>query len=261
MNQTSAPQTETGVITSIYRYPVKGLTPERLDQVDVETGGTLPWDRAYAIENGPGKFDPDAPAFVPKIQFLMLMRNERLANLSTSFDGATQTLTISRDGRQVVRGALNTRTGCQMIEQFMAAYMKDELRGAPRVVSAPGHSFSDCGENLVHIVNLASLRELERVMGKPVDPLRFRANVYVDNWPAWAEFDMLEQPVTAGSATLRITRRTVRCDATNVDPSTGIRDSAIPRQLERHFGHSDFGVYAQVEAGGQLKTGDHMIAG
>ena len=70
-----------------------------------------------------------------------------------------------RDGKQVARGQLSTPLGRQLIEQFFAAYMKTELRGAPKIVHAPGHSFSDVAAKCLHIVNLASVRELERSLG------------------------------------------------------------------------------------------------
>ena len=66
-------------VISLYRYPVKGLSPQALPVLRLKTGETVPFDRAYAIENGPGRFDPDNPRYLPKINFLMLMRNERLA--------------------------------------------------------------------------------------------------------------------------------------------------------------------------------------
>ena len=66
-------------IRAIYRYPVKGLSPQVLNQTHLAVGQTIPADRLYAIENGPCGFDPAAPAYFPKQRFLMLMRNERLA--------------------------------------------------------------------------------------------------------------------------------------------------------------------------------------
>jgi uncharacterized protein YcbX len=66
-------------LASLYRYPVKGLTPEPLERAILVAGETLPCDRAWAIENGPGRFDPSQPRHLPKINFLMLMRDERLA--------------------------------------------------------------------------------------------------------------------------------------------------------------------------------------
>ena len=48
-------------IHAIHRYPVKGLTPEPLPKTDLAVRQTVPFDRMYAIENGPSGFDPAAP--------------------------------------------------------------------------------------------------------------------------------------------------------------------------------------------------------
>jgi hypothetical protein len=147
-----------------------------------------------------------------------------------------------------------------MIEQFLAAYMQEELRGAPRVVFAPGHSFSDVAAKCLHIVNMASVRELERVVGRPVNPLRFRPNVIIDGCEPWAEFGWIGQPLQLGAVRLEVLKRTERCAATNVDPDTGKRDMAIPADLQRAFGHTDFGIYARVVADGTIAIGDPVTA-
>jgi len=242
-------------LARLYRYPVKGFSPEAFDSIAATPGETLPFDRAYAIENGAGRFDPTAPRHLPKINFLMLMRDERLATLRVAFDDTTHTLTILRDGKQGGRGQLSTPSGRQLIEQFIGAYMAKELRGAPRIVHASGHSFSDVAAKCMHIVNLASVRELERVIGRPVDPVRFRANLYLEGVPPWAEFSWLDKEIGVGDVKLRVFHRTQRCEATNVDPETGARDMAVPATLQRTWGHSDFGVYGKITSGGPLAVG------
>ena len=239
-------------VAMLYRYPVKGLSPESMMHVRLEVGETVPFDRAYAIENGPGRFDPEAPKHLPKTNFLMLMRDERLATLETRFDPQTEVLTVSRQGKLVASGALNSRIGRQLLEQFFSAYMADSLRGAPRIVRAEGHSFSDMAAKCLHIVNLASVRDLERTIGRPVHPLRFRANIYLDGVEPWQELSWLDRELSIGGARLGVFHRTRRCDATNVDPVTAQRDMAIPAALLRTWGHSDFGVYATVTAAGQI---------
>ena len=95
-------------LKAIYRYPVKGLSGETLMRTTLRPGDTVPGDRVYAIENGGGRFDANAPRHLPKIHFLMLMRDERLATLQSTFEDSTHTLTVLRDGKQVARGsALN----------------------------------------------------------------------------------------------------------------------------------------------------------
>lgn len=245
-------------IKSIYRYPLKGFSPQPLEQVSCQTGETLPFDRAFAVENGPSKFDSQNPRYLPKISFLMLMRDERLATLRTEFDEDSQTLTIFRDGKQVASGQLTDPTGRRIIEQFLSAYMNFSLRGAPKIVSAAGHSFSDVPVKCLHLVNLASVRDLERTIGRQVDPLRFRANLYFDGCEPWEELTWVGKKLVSDDLTLSIIDRTTRCEATNVNPDKGIRDMAIPTTLFRTWGHSDFGIYAKVANDGQLSVGGEM---
>jgi len=246
-------------IHAIYRYPIKGLSPEPLARTTLAVAETLPGDRLYAIENGPSGFDPAAPRHQPKQRYLMLMRNECLARLRTRFDDASHTLAIATKGRETARGDLRTAEGRAAIERFFAGFCADELRGAPKVLHAPGFSFSDVARKVVSIINLSSVAAIEGVIGRAVHPLRFRGNVYVTGWPAWCELDLVGREIAFGTrARLRIIKRIVRCAATNVEPDTGIRDLAIPDTLMRRFGHADCGIYGEVVQGGDIAVGDAL---
>ncbi len=243
-------------IQAIYRYPVKGLSAESLARISLGVGDTVPGDRLYAIENGPSGFDPAAPVYLSKQHFLMLMRNERLAALRTAFDHSSHTFTVTRDGHAVVCGDLRTREGRASIEHYFAEFCADELRGPPKILHAPGHSFSDVARKVVSIINLNSVGAIEELVGVPVHPLRFRANVYVEGWPAWSELDLLGRVLAAGPSTrLKVVKRIVRCAATNVDPQTGIRDLNVPHTLMRTYGHGDCGIYAEVVRAGEIAVG------
>ena len=248
-------------IDTIYRYPVKGLSPQRLERATLSAGATLPADRLYAIENGPSGFDPAAPAYFPKQRFLMLMRNERLAALRTGYDEASHTLTIGHEGREAARGDLRTKEGRLAIEAFFRRFMPKELYGPPKVLFGGSHSFSDVAKKVVSIINLASVAAVENAVGAAVNPLRFRGNVYAAGWPAWHEFDLLGRELAIGNARLKVIKRIQRCAATEVDPDSGIRDVPVPRALMDTFGHADCGIYAEVVAGGDIAAGDAIIAG
>ena len=252
------PQLQPAQIAGLYRYPVKGLSPEPLPQVALFPGQTVPADRRYAIENGPSGFDPADPKYLPKSYFLMLMRNERLAGLQTHFDESTGILTIRANGGVAACGDLETAAGRAAIETFFTANFASELKGPPRLLAGRGHSFSDVPRKVVSIINLSSVAAIEDLVGQPVHPLRFRANLYVRGWPAWHEFALLDQTLAIGDVRLRVVKRIVRCAATNVDPETAARDLDIPHALMRHFGHADCGVYAEVIAGGSLAAGEDV---
>jgi len=247
-------------IASLYRYPVKGLTPERLEVVELTEGGYFPGDRLFAIENGPSGFLPEAPAFQPKIKFLMLMRNERLAALRTRYDDVTGELILEQDGAEAARGNLHTPEGREAIEAFFQRYSRYELRGAPKVLQAPaGFRFVDTTRGYVSLINLASCRALGEMIGRPVDPLRFRANLYLEGMEPWEEFDLVGQVVEIGNhVRLKVTERITRCAATNVDPASARRDMDVPGTLLRSFGHIDCGIFAEVLEGGLIAEGDSV---
>jgi uncharacterized protein len=243
-------------ISGLYRYPVKGLSPEEMPSVTLSPGQTVPSDRRYAIENGPIGFDPTDPKYYPKIRFLMLMRHERLARLRTHFEDTTTTLTIRYNGTEVARGDLETESGRKSVENFFSKEFAKELTGPPKILTAPGHSFSDVAKKVVSIINLASVFEIENAVGQPVDPLRFRGNIHLDGWPAWHEFNLLGKILAIGDVKLKLVKRIVRCAATNVDPVTAERDLNIPKTLMETFDHADCGVYAEVLIGGTIAAGD-----
>src|SRR5262245_56494675 len=254
------PEPAPAKITGLYRYPVKGLTPEPLPRAELKPGQTLLADRRYAIENGPSGFDPAEPKWLAKPHFLMLMRDEWLAGLRTHFDDASQVLTIRRNGEVAAQGNLTTAAGRRAIENFFTTAFADQLKGPPKVLESPGHSFSDVARKVVSIINLASVRAIENMVGAPVHPLRFRANLYVEGWPAWHEFDLLDQTLAIGATRLTVVKRIVRCAAVNVDPDTAERDLAIPQALQRRLGHGDCGIYAEVVTGGMIAIGDVIAA-
>jgi len=248
-------------ITRLCRYPVKGLSADDLTAIDLTTGQAIPFDRKWAIAHGSTNFDPADPKHLPKTSYLQLMQHERLATLDAQFDAAEQTLTLLRDGRQVARGNLSLPIGRSLIEQFLSAWAKEELRGAPRIVSTPGAELSDVGLPVLSLINLNTLRDIERVARKPVDPMRFRGNIYVDDMPAWSEFDLVGKPVSAGGARLQGLARIDRCGATNVNPETAERDMQIPKVLQSGFGHVDCGIYLSVTGDGRIAVGDSLGEG
>ena len=248
-------------VHALYRFPVKGLSPQRLDAVTLQAGYGFPLDRAYAVTDGSWVFDPMNPEPRPKTMFLMLAKYEQLAKLRTTFDDADHRLSI-RNGDQINSFALDTESGRLEAARFFSEFMGGAISGTPQLAHADGHQFTDVSVHSValmrsiSLINLASIRSLEETTGKPIDPLRFRGNIVFDSGTAWEEFDWMDREVMIGEARVKIVRRTKRCAATNVNPSTGERDMNIPLKLKDAYGHGDLGVYAEVLEGGMIKPGD-----
>jgi len=130
-------------VSAIYRYPVKGLSAEKMDRVTLMPGECLPHDRRFAIALGLTRFDPQHPEWLSKTHFIMLMRDEKLAQLQTQFDAESGVLTIAQNDRILLRGQMSEPEGCRVVAKFFADFLGDAVKGPLRVVEAAGHAFAD----------------------------------------------------------------------------------------------------------------------
>jgi hypothetical protein len=245
-------------IEYLYRYPVKGLTAEALEQAEVEAGGSIPWDRAFALAQGDSGFDPAAPTWLPKWNFLCLMKNARAALLFSVFDTRSKMLRIRAPDGSGIEANPMTLAGRERIAAFLTDYLGEEARGQPTFHHIPTHVFGDQKGKVVSLNNLASLKDFESKVGARRHRRRFRANVWFSGAPAWAERDWIGRELQVGGAVLRVVKATTRCPATEVNPETGERDAAPLTELRSLYGHVELGVHAEVIEGGKFSIGDAM---
>ena len=245
-----------GVIASLYRHPVKGFTPERIDHARLEPGAAFPGDRLYALEDGPCGFDPEQPGFIPKQRFAVLAKIAAVARARTRFDDATGLFNADAEGLAPLAVNLDEPAGQDAFAAWMAELLGDAAKGPLRLIDGRGHRFLDHPSGHVSVINLASVRDLEQKLGRKIDPLRFRANLYVEGWPAWAENEWTGRRLTLGDVAAEVFKPIVRCAAPGVDPATAIRDLDVPAELFRLYGHLHCGIYVQVTRGGMVREGD-----
>jgi uncharacterized protein len=250
-------------IEYLYRYPVKGLTAEALEAAEVQASGAIPWDRAFALAQGDNDFDPAAPSWRQKSNFMCQMKNARIAGLFSFFEPRNGMLAIrAPDGSAVVENAL-TEAGRGRIAAFLTEFLDEEARGTPRFHHVSGHSFSDQRAKVISLINMGSLRDYETKIGQRRHRRRFRANVWFSGAPAWSEREWPGQQIQMGGAVLRVMKGIVRCPATEVNPETAVRDADPVGELKRLYGHAELGVLAEVVEGGRFAVGDaiEMLGG
>ncbi len=230
-------------IEDLYRYPIKGFPAEVMKYVELTVGEGIPGDRAIALGTGMLEVPPDGDwTACQAFQRMSIRPDLTVFQLETSEQGATlanpqgQTEIINRDSTVLTELS-------KSFEHAVKVYRRNE-----------GFGYWDHEDAALSIINLATLEEIAQTLGAPVDPLRFRANIYVRADP-WVEFQWLGRTLEIGDAKLDVIRPTDRCNTTSVNVTTGKSDINMPAALQRYFGHMYCGVYASVRKGGQLYRG------
>jgi uncharacterized protein YcbX len=118
----------------------------------------------------------------------------------------------------------------------------------------------------MHILNLASIHDISSHQPKsyrPLNALRFRANIYVTGPPAFSEDDWKAAQI--GDSTYDISCRTTRCKLPNVDPETGNADRNQPsttmlkyRVIDEGSKAACLGMMMTPLGDGEVRVGDEV---
>ena len=243
-------------IASIYRYPIKGFNPESLKVAQLSVGQGIAYDRTLAIANGERDVAP-SDVWTPCQAFMRLTKNIDLPRYNVIVDEQARTVQLTSptgisaklplDGQTI-----NPTTNDQLIAWFGETVKRIPANPVRARSNEGGSGYWDHEDATLSLINLETLKLLERFSGKPIDPLRFRANLYVSGLPPLAEFQSVGRQLRIGDAVVEIIRPIDRCSATSVDPQSIDTSLNMPALLSRAFGHVFCGVYARVIKAGTI---------
>jgi len=253
-----------GTIQTLYNYPIKGLTAQQVGEAKLLTGEGFPLDRIFGFARYDSGFDPKSPEPLPKDRFLVLVKEERLAGLQSTFNPETMQLKLAVQGRVVFEDDLSKEKGVRRSIDFFSTMFDLNEDKRPIFASSGAHRFTDVSVvskelmNAISLINLDSVRDFANKIQADIDPIRFRANIYFDGWPPFSELELIGREFTIGSVRMKGSMRTRRCAATEVNPVTTKRDIPIPRLIKQHYDHADMGFYAEVLSPGTIRPGDRI---
>ncbi|PWE32733.1 molybdenum cofactor biosysynthesis protein [Maritimibacter sp. 55A14] len=246
----------TGRVAHIWRHPIKSHGREALDEVTLEAGRTMPWDRTWAVIHDAARYDTETPQWAPSAQFSRCAKTASLQAITARLDEAARRVTLAHPDRPDLTIAPDDPADNARFIDWVTP-LCDPQRALPaRIVQAPGRGMTDTDFPSISLINLASHRALSQRLGREISPLRWRGNLILDGLGPWEEFEWIGRTLRIGTAELTVRERTVRCLATTASTRTGKRDADTLGTLEAGWGHRDFGVYAEVTAPGRIATGD-----
>jgi uncharacterized protein len=253
-------------VVALYRYPVKGFTPEERGILTVLDEGRIAGDRVLGIRFADTEAADDA--WSRKAGMVALINTPGLARLHVRFDEKAFRLQISL-GTSVLIDELLNPEGRRRIGAVLADYvlkldenpLTDHPERLPLRVIGDGRSprYHDEATGWVTLHGRGSLQALQAAVGNEVSEMRFRSNIAVDGLTAWEEQSWVGRKIRICAVEFDVVKPKTRCLATHANPVTGERDLPILTTLTQKIGQENptFAVaMLPTGTGGQIRVGD-----
>ncbi|MEM1130488.1 MAG: MOSC domain-containing protein [Pseudomonadota bacterium] len=242
----------TAALRGIWRHPIKALSREGLDRVTLSPGSILPYDRHWAVTH---ELSRPGDGWVAKRNFLRGVTGPQLMAVTAVLDEASERVTLRHPDKDAITFAPEDPADTPGFLNWITPLWPEE-QPRPTGIAALATGFTDVPEPWVAINNLATHRAVAGQLEAPdLSAHRWRGNLWLDGFAPWDEFDWTGRQIRIGDAVLEVRQRITRCKATMANPETGHRDHDTLAAL-RHWGHQDFGIYAEVVQGGTVALGD-----
>lgn len=253
-------------VVALYRYPVKGFTPQAVECITVLPGGRVAGDRVLNFRFA------DAPVadteWCRKYHGVVLVNTPGLARLQVEFDQQLQRLKISHE-KQILAEADLSEAGRQRLVDAVTGYVlsleENPLKSQPTrlplklVGDGVTPSYQDNAKGMVTLHSRESLASAALAFNaEPLDEARFRHNIVIEGVTAWEEQSWVGRKLRVGPVEFDVAKPEVRCLATHANPHTGERDLQVMQTLMKAFAQKEpiFGVGMLSASGGDIRIGD-----
>jgi uncharacterized protein len=251
-----------GKVDSLWRYPVKSMRGEELDEAFASYSGIY-GDRVFAFRSSASH--RGFPYFTAREQRRLLQYRPRFRYPDKAARPINLTEAESRSANPLLADLaelvvdVETPDGKTVAidDPVLIEMLRDDVDQKHQVTLMQSQrAMTDCRP--VSIFSLQSARKLAEETGVRVDKRRFRANIYVDLASAegFAENELVGRSVRIGpKAVIAILERDSRCVIITLDPDTGEQTPVILKKVaQAHDGMA--GVYGAVLVEGMLHKGD-----
>jgi len=251
-----------GKVDSLWRYPVKSMRGEELDEAFAGYSGIY-GDRLFAFRSSANH--EGFPYFTAREQRRLLQYRPRFRYPEKAARPINLIEAESRNANPLLANLaelivdVETPAGKKLAidDPALIEIVRTDIDQKHHVTLMQSQrAMTDCRP--VSIFSLQSAQQLAEETGTPVDKRRFRANVYVDLTSAngFAENEFVGRSVRIGSkVVVTILERDARCMVITLDPDTGEQTPAILKKVaQAHDGMA--GVYGAVLVEGMVHKGD-----
>lgn len=254
-----------GQVQSLWRYPVKSMRGEELQQAFLGFSGVY-GDRFYAFISSaaPKKF----PYLTGREKETMLLYRPVYRNPELMLQPPNLAEAEAADATPIYPQAADWIVDVQtplgdllaIDDPRLISMLGEGLRDRHQLTLLRSHrAMTDCRP--ISLFSVQTGQQLGQELGTDLDKRRFRANVYVEleSGRGFGEDEFVGRTLQLGAkATVAVVDRDSRCKMITLHPDTAEPNPAVMKHLARsHEGKA--GVYGAVLVEGMVRPGDQIV--
>lgn len=112
--------------------------------------------------------------------------------------------------------------------------------------------------NSISLINLNSIKDFEKKIGKKIEHQRFRGNFYIEGMESWEERNWIGKSIEINKVSFKVEKNIPRCVAINLKPKTNDNELNLLQLLKKNYDHFDMGIYLRALEDGKIEVGSKV---
>tara|TARA_B100001173_G_scaffold69655_1_gene59139 strand:- start:156 stop:941 length:786 start_codon:yes stop_codon:yes gene_type:complete len=256
-------------ISSINYCPVKSVSFQSIDSCEIKKDIGIVGDRIFAFSKNLDQdqvelFEKSPEDRKGKWNKILTLKNSPVLN-KYNFLLKQNKLTLTFKKKEILEVDVNILSEKQKLSNKLTE-LENSLKQPIILMQNKDFPFFDTTIsnkvdfiNSVSLLNIQSINDFQKKIGKTVEMSRFRGNICIDGLKAWEERNWIGKVIKINDISFKVEKNIPRCVAINLKPKTDNNSFNLLQLLKKNYNHFDMGIYLTPLNDGKINISDQII--
>ena len=255
-------------ISSINYCPVKSISFQSIDNCEIKKNIGIVGDRIFAFAKDLDQdqvklFETNPENRKGKWNKILTLKNSPFLN-KYNFLYKEEKLTLTFKEKEILTIDVNESSERQKLSNKMLE-LENSLKEPIVLMQNNSFPFFDTAIskkvdfiNSVSLLNIQSIQDFQKKIGKKIEEPRFRGNICIDGVKAWEERNWIGKIIKINDISFKVEKNIPRCVAINLKPKTDNNSLNLLHSLKKTYNHFEMGNYLTALEDGEINLGDKI---
>ena len=255
-------------ISSINYCPVKSISFQSVNECEIKKNIGITGDRIFAFTK---ELDLDQAKLIEKSpedrkgkwNKILTLKNSPVLN-KYNFLYENEKLTLTTNEKKILTIDVNKTSERQLLSEKIIE-LESSLKKPIFLIKNEECPFFDTTisnkvsfVNSVSLLNINSINDFQKKIGKEIEIPRFRGNICMDGIKAWEEREWIGKIIKINNVSFKVEKNIPRCVAINLKPKTDDNSLNLLQSLKKTYNHFDMGIYLTALDDGGISLGNSI---